>query len=770
MVKETVKKAKLLRSWGVAEGVTAAAKQLSVAVLGFFMARTSLVGGGLPLGAAFAAGASKKYIFSAALGSLLGYLFPSEGFSALKYSAVLLAVVAIRLLTVGLKGVAKSAIWSAVTAIAVVTGVNLVAVGSEVMQRTVAGVAEGLIAGCAAYFFRKAAEAKPRAVGNTPEQTAALLISVSLILAALYAVSFDGVSLGRIAAFVLILLSARYGRVGVGAVAGVASALAVVIIGGSASQALVFCVVGLVSGAFASVKKLWFAAVPSAVALMWVLVTSATGGSVQMLIETVSAGLIFAAIPKTVTAGFGTAISPSVVTPDSKGLRRALTLRLGFASAALHGVSDTVEDVARCLAISQRPNFAEVLSKTENDVCKGCTLHQYCWERQRSSTVDAVLGMSDAVRKCRPISMADIPAEFSERCLRIERFEDALSHNYTDFLSELAAERRVTEMREAVSNQMNGIADMLAELAEEFKTAQKYDIAMAGRVAAALKELDLNAGECSCVVDRFGRMTVEVRLPEAPEMPINRARILERLEQICERDFEPPEINRVGRAYYITATEKAVLSVDCACTQFCQGQNRHCGDTCRYFFDGRGRLVALVSDGMGSGGRAAVDSAMTAGLAERLIKAGFGYDCTLRLVNSAMLYKSTDESLATLDISCIDLFTGKTEMLKAGAAPTIVRRNGRTGRAECRSLPAGILNEVGFDRAVVTLSEGDVLIMMSDGVCTDGTDWVCAEVEAFEGNGAKQLAERIATSARRRRHDGHDDDITVFAAVIEKAV
>ena len=85
MVKETVKRAKMLRSWGVAEGVTAAAKQLSVAVLGFFMARTSLVGGGLPLGAAFAAGASKKYIFSAALGSLLGYLFPSEGFSALKY-------------------------------------------------------------------------------------------------------------------------------------------------------------------------------------------------------------------------------------------------------------------------------------------------------------------------------------------------------------------------------------------------------------------------------------------------------------------------------------------------------------------------------------------------------------------------------------------------------------------------------------------------------------------------------------------------------------
>jgi stage II sporulation protein E len=377
--------------------------------------------------------------------------------------------------------------------------------------------------------------------------------------------------------------------------------------------------------------------------------------------------------------------------------------------------------------------------------------------------------MSETIRRGQPIELAELPEDFSDRCLRIERFEDALTRNYTNFLSEISAEKRVSEMRELVAEQMNGIADMLSELADEFQTAQKYDVEMAARVSSALKDLDLTADECSCVVDRFGRMTVEVRLSQPPEIPINRARILERLQNVCDRDFEPPEINKVGKIHYITATEKAVLSVDCACTQLTQGKNQHCGDTCRYFFDGRGRLVALLSDGMGSGGRAAVDSAMTVGLAERLIKAGFGYDCTLRLVNSAMLYKSTDESLSTLDISCIDLFNGRTELMKAGAAPTIVRRNGRTGRAECKSLPAGILHEVGFDRAVVTLKEGDVLVMMSDGASFDGTDWICAEIEAFEGD-AKQLSERLATVARRRRHDGHDDDITVFAAVVEKAV
>ncbi len=56
----------------------------------------------------------------------------------------------------------------------------------------------------------------------------------------------------------------------------------------------------------------------------------------------------------------------------------------------------------------------------------------------------------------------------------------------------------------------------------------------------------------------------------------------------------------------------------------------------------------LISDGMGCGGRAAVDGAMASNLMSKLLKAGFGIDCSLKIVNSAMLFKSTDESLATL--------------------------------------------------------------------------------------------------------------------------
>ena len=152
----------------------------------------------------------------------------------------------------------------------------------------------------------------------------------------------------------------------------------------------------------------------------------------------------------------------------------------------------------------------------------------------------------------------------------------------------------------------------------------------------------------------------------------------------------------------------------------------------------------------------------------KLIKAGFGYDCSLKILNSSMLFKSSDESLATMDIASIDLFTGNTELYKAGAAPTLVRRNGKSGRAESTSLPIGILKDVSFDRAGIRLRANDILLMVSDGVTFDGTEWLRQELENWRDGGAQDLAEHICDCARRRQTAGKPDDITVIAAIIEK--
>ncbi len=87
-------------------------------------------------------------------------------------------------------------------------------------------------------------------------------------------------------------------------------------------------------------------------------------------------------------------------------------------------------------------------------------------------------------------------------------------------------------MREIMSDQMNGIADMLSELSDEFKTAQSYDTALAARLAESLSAVDVHADECCCFSDKYGRMTVELRILTAPEIPLSRSKLLERIGRI----------------------------------------------------------------------------------------------------------------------------------------------------------------------------------------------------------------------------------------------
>ena len=61
-------------------------------------------------------------------------------------------------------------------------------------------------------------------------------------------------------------------------------------------------------------------------------------------------------------------------------------------------------------------------------------------------------------------------------------------------------------------------------------------------------------------------------------------------------------------------------------------------------------------------------------------------------------------------------------------------------------------------------------MLMSDGAVGNGTDWIREEIEAWDCGTAQELAERICECAKRRRNDNHEDDITVLAAIIGKAV
>lgn len=769
-MKDIVKISEKTEKFNHRELIAAGATHALAAAAGFIAARAAVADKLLPFGLSLAAGASLTYTPAAAVGVFLGYFIPALDTGGFRYIAAMLAIIAIKLLLSNYKRLTENPVFlsficllsSFLTSAVTLGGLNF---------SFLKVLSESLLAAGGTFFVSRCFRALPRAVsGLGADELVSLFATLSIILTGVNGFTFNGISLGHILGIALILTAAKYGGTLSGAVCGTTVALSLTLSGAIGEIAVIYAFIGLIAGVFSSLGKYVQVAVP----LIFSLTGSITTGNPILIaatvIETALGSALFLILPRRLSVNISRIFSvyPKLVTPD--GFKKSLSMKLNAAASALCDVSETVDQVSAELSKINSPDFGTVITAIEQDACAGCKLRIHCWESRRDSTVEAILGMTKAIKEGSRTPENGAPEEFRGRCLRVSQVANAAYKRYSDYTSRIAAENRIDEVRSVVSDQFDGISYMLSELANDLEKDGKFDNSTAAKVSAALKNLQLNTEESTCKIDKFGRMSLEIKAKKQPNTIINKLQMMKLLSVVCERDFDPPAINTSNDSIYITINEHAEIRVDVGIAQKCASDSAMCGDAYKYFFDGRGHFIMILSDGMGTGGRAAVDGAMASGLMSRLIKAGFGYDCSLRILNSSMLFKSTDESLATVDIASIDLFTGQVELYKAGAAPTLIRRSGRTGKAESTSLPAGILREISFDKAVVKCKIGDIVVLMSDGASVEGTDWIKGEIENWTDGTAEELAERICEGAKRRRSDNHLDDITVMTAVLKKSV
>lgn len=765
-MKEVIREERADKRLSAKEVTRELVRQSVVAIIGFVMSRGTVFGGILPFGNAFVAAVPKEYLAMSAFGCCLATVIPASGGNVFRYLGGLFAIVSIKALLALTTKYENNPLLCGGVAGLVTVATGLVATVND-PKGSIMAVAEAVLAFSGAFFLKGATKTLKSPSNLGRESTACLIICGGILLVGAISIAPGGISLGRVLAMTFILLISRFGHASAGAICGIAAGMAAALASGSGAAVLVFSLGGLVSGVFASMGKYAQIAALAVSCLVGSAVAQNLTLTVGLFIETLFGSAIFLVVPKSVAMKISRLFSPAAAITSADGMKKTITMRLKKASGALCDVSETVDKVAGELARINTPTFEGVLCGIEKDACTGCSLSVHCWEAKKTETVSAVMDMIKAVREGEKVEEA-AGEDFRSHCLRPARFASAVAVHYGDYASRMAAENRICDLRSVVSEQFDGISDMLLDMAEELEREEAFDYKLAENILDALQNMEIQATECSCRVDKYGRMSVEIIANTLKGQSYNRMKLLRQVEVCCDRDFEPPTLTYNKGKVFISLTERAEFTVKFGASQIACSPSGICGDAFSFFTDGRGRAFAVISDGMGSGGRAAVDGAMASGLITRLLKAGFGYDSSLNILNSAMLFKSSDESLATVDLACIDLYSGRTDLLKAGAAATVLRRGGKCGVAESTSLPAGILREVGFDKATVKLRHRDLLLMMSDGVTADGTDWICAELEAFEDGTADELADKIARGAARRRANDRADDITVLAAIVER--
>lgn len=722
-----------------------------------------------PFGVAAAAAVPFPYVFFAFAGSAVGYIvFPAVN-GGFRYIAAAAAVIAIRWTLSDIKKLNSHSFYSGAVAFFPVfaTGLAVMSVSGFTVRNFILYFAESLLAAAAAYFISRTVViiSGTRSLGMlVPQELASLIMTGCIALLALSGLKIGDISIGRIAAVIVILFAARYGGLSGGAVAGISSG-AVLSLAGSEFSFIGACFAfgGLIAGLFSPVGK-----IAGCVSFMLAaVITSLQAGEpeniVIMFYEILISSVIFLFMPENAANFLRAVFVTSNDDEHTEGLRRSIIMRLDFASKALSNVSDDVEAVSEKLSKIVTPTMDGVFENAVENTCTRCGMRVFCWEHKDGVNMDLLKKCEKTLIKETSIKPSDLCEEFRQKCCRTSEMSEAINKAYKSYMASQAAEKRIDEVRQVVAGQFCGLGGILEEMAEEYSNYEVFDNDLAESITVKLKDMGLKPNAVSCRIDYLGRMTVEAELSDRESGKLRRALLVHELNKICGRKFDTPGITTAYGTIRVTVCERPCLDVEIATSQHISGDGKLCGDHFSYFTDGTGKLTAIISDGMGTGGRAAVDGGMASSIMEKLIKAGLGFDCSLQVVNSALLVKSGDESLATLDIVSVDLYSGKTVFMKAGAALSFIRKNNEMYRVLTPSLPAGILPQIEFSYTEDELSAGDIIVMVSDGAIATGEDWIENIIFSHEKKSMQNLADSIAEGAVLRRKDGHDDDITVIA-------
>ncbi|MDR3552109.1 MAG: SpoIIE family protein phosphatase [Clostridia bacterium] len=740
-------------------------------VFGLLCSRAVIFGDYAPFGvAAVAAGSGSGSLFML-IGVTLGYLMPAGAQYPAKYIAAAAAVFALKWLFSGFKSFAGRTAANAAFASVCLLVTSMAIVINDGMRPAslVYSLAETLLCGCSVLFLRRAVpllRTPSKMWGLSQQQLICVTISLCILLLSLEGIGAGGISLGRVLGIIVVLIAARYGREAGGCITGVA----VGIIMSLGDKGMVHILAGygfggLLTGVFSPLGRFACAAAFILANSMAGLYMGGLSQVVTGLYEVMIATVIFMLLPERLLCRISSVFVPASREQSSERMRTDVSTRLFGAAGVLEEISQTMSELTTHLRRLNRGDVSCVFDEASESVCRHCGMKIFCWETAYNDTMGVFNDMTEKLKSSGELTRDDVPPHFAVRCCKLSDLLRGVNQCYAGYLARKSGDERADRLRGVLSEQYTSIAGLLRDIAGGFSATTQKEFAGGERIRSAFAVCGLDAGSSACRMDSRGRVTVEAQVAASGRGRVSRRELVNTLSGACGRHLGEPSVIAEGGVLKVSLTEKPEFTARFGQASIARSGEQLCGDTCESFLSS-GHAYMIMSDGMGCGGGAAVDSNLTAGLMSRMLHAGFGFDTAMSVVNSAMILKSDEESFATLDIASIDLFTGEAEFFKAGAPPTYLRRSGRVERIAQNSMPAGILQGTKLERSASRLRSGDLVVLLSDGALNGDDAWLVHEMEVFDGSSVRSFAGHLTQKAKELRTDGHEDDITVLAAVI----
>ena len=741
-------------------------------LLGLVMSCARVLENGAPFGMAMVAcSGSGVYGVFALAGAALGYLISGGVEWGIRYIAAAVLVYTIAFIFQELK-IYKQEFFMPCAAglVMAVTGF----LGSfSVTPGSVPLVAELFLETCLAfggsYFFREALSGGLRATESAElKHSVSVMIMAACILMAFSRIEIlSVVSIGRFMALILVMTSAMKGGMLTGAAIGTVLGLAMDVTStGAPFYTMAYSFSGLLSGVFGKHGRLFF--VLSFILSGALSVVCAWNQEVYIssLFETFSASVIFMLLPASFLNPVGVILQSMERGSGESGLRRFAALKVKNLSEAYGELYETVKKSLE--EPGNDENIAKVFDRAADQVCVKCKYKNRCWNAEYVDTLSAMNDATQAMREHGSLSVEDIPGFFREKCTGLPAFVTAVNGELRAMAYRRQLRARLSENRSVAWGQYNDMALMLNRVANELGSINGADPLAERRLIRYLRSLDIDA-ETAVFRDGSGRLRVIIESGRLT--PLTRdENYLEKLSSVVGvRLCQPKELCEGCSKLTLLEAEPLAVSVGIAALK--KRGEKVSGDKGTYFKTDAGVLCVILSDGMGCGDDAARDSSQVVAILEKFLRSGADPAVAMKVLNSVMLLRGGDNwGFATVDLMCVDLFTGETCFYKYGAAPSYVKSGKSIRRIKGETLAAGLSSGEGIapDLVRMRLRPGSTAIIASDGVIVDDEDDWIKNLLMRGTDDMKALARGTLKEAEKVY--GANDDMTVVTVRVEERV
>jgi stage II sporulation protein E len=441
-------------------------------------------------------------------------------------------------------------------------------------------------------------------------------------------------------------------------------------------------------------------------------------------------------------------------------------------SGSFREITETSGEQAR-----ENRDFDHFSNAVRENACAACHRRSLCWETQFFQTYKLMTDMMGAVADRPGIRAADIPKSWTRMCIRTPQVLDILKREYELYRHDLHWRRQLQDSRLLVADQLSGVSQVMDDLVKEIRREAQQMEHQEAQIREAIDRLGLAVQSIDIISLEEGRIEIEVVHSFRTGYDECRKMIAPLLSEILgetvsvqqERSGDPaPHLTTV-----VFASAKS-YEVETGVAGAAKDGDLLSGDSFSISELATGKFAVALSDGMGNGARARMESSSALSMLEQLLQSGIDEKLAVKSVNSVLLLRSPEETFATIDLAVIDLYSAHATLLKIGSTPSFIKRGSEVIQVAAGNLPVGILQDIEIDLLQVQLQPGDTLIMMTDGVldapgyAVNKELWMKRVLLEIETDDPQEMADELLDTALKQNPGGIRDDMTIVVSKISR--